>query len=231
MTYDPLAIFAAIDANMAGYFALGGVALIFNYGYFIGAAVSARRDRTFTFPLACTTFWFAHDLSFVLAYDQWFHVYNHWYVKGFWAGLLPTMCFEAWYIYQTWCYGKDEMLPNASRRTFTAYILLAVAAGIAGWWSLKFFLDDPIYAYMFGFSGFFAPFFVIPLVLRRGHAKGQSVLTWACYVGMQTCWFAGAATFFGPAFRTPQYFAMAAACIAAGIVLTLLVHRLKRSQA
>ena len=119
MTYDPQTIFNAVDANMAGYFALGGVALLFNYAYFFGAIVAARRDKVFTFPLFCTTLWFAHDLSFVLAYDEWFHVYHHWYVKGFRAGLIPTMSIEAWYIYQTWLYGKDELLPKASQGAFT----------------------------------------------------------------------------------------------------------------
>ena len=228
MTYDPQAIFNAVDANMAGYFALGGVALLFNYVYFIGAIVAASRDKVFTFPLFCTTLWFAHDLSFVLAYDEWFHVYHHWYVKGFWAGLIPTMSIEAWYIYQTWLYGKDELLPKASQGAFTGYVLLAVAAGIVGWWSLKAFLDDPIYAYMFGASGLIAPLFVIPRMLKRGDAKGQSVLTWVSYVGMQSCWFAGAITFFGPAFHTPQYLAMAATSVGGGIVAAVMVYRYQK---
>lgn len=225
MIYDPHAIFDAVDANKTSYLVLGGAAMIFNYGYFIGAALAARRDKTFTFPLACTTFWLAHDLSFVLAFGRWNPIYNHWYIQGFWLGLIPTTLFEAWYIYQTWLYGKDELLPNNSRSIFTIYIFLATLAGLVGWWSFKAFLDDPIYAYTFGSSGFVAPFFVIPLVLKRGNAKGQSLVTWISYVCMQTCWFAGAVTLFGPAFRSPQYLAMATTSIGGGIVLVLLVRK------
>jgi hypothetical protein len=208
--------------------ALAGAALIFNYVFFMGAALAARRDKVFTFPLVCTTVWFAHDLSYLLLHRQWF--YDHWYVKNCWIGLIATTLFEVRYIYQTWQYGKDEVLPRGSRKAFAAYMTCAVATGTIGWFALKSFLDDPIYVFTFGSTGFLAPAFVIARMLRRGDAKGQSVPIWIAYTGMQTCWFANTVLLFGPAFREVWYLSMAACSVAGGVAAAIIVKRYVRVQ-
>lgn len=228
MSYDPQVLLASVDQNMAQFTALGTAAMVFNYIYFFTAIVNGRRDRAFTFPLVCSTIWFAHDLSYLLLYDQWFHVYKHWYVERFWYGLVPTTLFEIFFIYQAWQYGKDEIMPKASRTAFTGYVLLAVVSGLVFWAALKYFLADPIYAYAFGATGVIAPIFVIARMLRRGDAKGQSVLLWASYVGMQSSWFTATILYFGPDFRTPWYLAMVALSILGGVAATILCHRMKR---
>jgi hypothetical protein len=228
MSYDPQAILATIDQNKTAFFALGGVALLFNYVFFISAALTARRDKAFTFPLAVSTVWFGHDLSYLLLYQQWFGVYDHWYVKNFWIGLVPTTLFEALYIYQVWLYGKDELLPRGTRQGFALYMIGAITVGVIGWFALKSFLDDPIYAFTFGSTGFLAPIFVIARMLRRGDAKGQSALTWIAYVGMQSCWFLNTILLFGPAFRTGWYLAMAACSVGGGALVVVLVQKFTR---
>jgi len=231
MTYSPQEIFTAVDQNTAMFFAIGGVALIINYVFFISAALDARRDKVFTFPLALSTLWFAHDLSYVLSYNEWFNVYGHWYVKNFWYGLIPTTLFEAWYIYQTWLYGKDEILPRGSRRAFNGFMVLAILAGLVSWYALKQFLDDPLYVWAFGSTGFLTPIFVIGRMMRRGDAKGQSVLTWTAYTCMQICWFSNVILLFGDAFHTPAYLAMAATSIVGGVAMAVLTHRMNRRNA
>jgi len=171
--------------------------------------------------------WFAHDLSFVLMYDEWFNVYNHWYVKLFWVALIPTTLAEAGFIYQTWRYKKNEILPSASPNVFLGFIVVSIVLGAIGWWSLKEFLNDSIYAYTFGATGAMAPPLVISRILARGNAKGQSVMTWVSYTCMQVCWFSVVLLFFGPAFRTPWYLAMASASVGGGIALSLITYRLQ----
>jgi len=228
--YDPHTILSSVDRNAFAFIAIGSVAMLFNYMYFVGAALAARRDRTYTFPLFCTTIWFAHDLSFVLLYDQWFNVYRHWYVELFWVALIPTTIAEVGFIYQTWLYGKKEVMPASSSRAWLAYILLAVLAGAIAWWSLKDFLADPIYAYTFGATGNMAPAFIIGRIIVRGDARGQSVTTWLSYTCMQICWFSAAIAFFGPAFREPWYLAMALASVGGGLGATALVYRYRRRE-
>jgi hypothetical protein len=227
MTYLPAEILNAVDANKPVFLATGGLALAFNYAYFFSAFLAAKRDRVFTFPLVCSTIWFAHDLSFVLAHDTWFGVYHHWYLQGFWYGLVVKTLFELGFIYQTWIYGKEEILPRGSQQLFNGFILLTMAAGIVAWWSLKQFLDDPIYTYAFGATGLIAPLFVIARMARRGDAKGQSVLVWASYCGMQSCWYIATILLFGPAFRKPTYLAMCVLSVGAGLVAAILCHRLR----
>lgn len=228
MTYEPLAIFDSVDRNVVAFVAIGSAAMVFNYMYFAGAAIAARRDRVFTFPLLCSTIWFAHDLSFVLSYNEWFKVYDHWYVKLFWVALIPTTLAELGFIYQTWLYGKSEVLPDASSSLHLGYVALAVIAGAVAWWSLKQFLDDPIYAYTFGATGNMAPALVMARILKRGDARGQSVLTWSSYTAMQVCWFSCPILFFGPAFREPWYLAMAFTSVGGGLLLTVVCHRYNR---
>ena len=43
MTYDPQFILNAVDVHRTEFLVTGGVALIFNYLYFFGAAMAARR--------------------------------------------------------------------------------------------------------------------------------------------------------------------------------------------
>ncbi|QIL73998.1 hypothetical protein G7048_26270 (plasmid) [Diaphorobacter sp. HDW4B] len=228
MTYDPNLIFQSLDQHVVVFIAIGSLAMVFNYLYFYFAAQAARRDKVPTFPLACTTIWFAHDLSFVLMFDQWFNVYDHWYVKLFWVALIPTTLIELGYIYQTYLYGKKEILPNGSQKAYLAFVALSVLAGLVGWYSLKQFLDDPIYAYTFGSTGFMAPVFVLAKMARRGDAKGQSEKVWAAYTAMQLTWFSCPILFFGPAFREPWYLIMAATSVAGGLILTGLCIRMRR---
>lgn len=223
MTYDPHAVLASIDQNVFLFLGISGTALVFNYIYFWQAGVSAKRDGFYTFPLACSTIWFAHDLSFVLLFNDWFNVYNHWYLKLFWLGLIPTTLFELFYIYQTWLYGKKELMPNASQALFNGFMAVAIIFGLIAWYALKQFLDDPLYVWTFGSTGLLAPALVLGLILKRGHTKGQSVLMWGSYVGMQTFWFSAAILVFGDAFRTPQYLLMAAASILGGVIVTATV--------
>lgn len=232
MTYDAHAILQSLDNNVIAFMAIGSVAMIFNYIYFAGAALAAKRDKVFTFPLICSTVWFAHDLNFVLSFHDWFNVYDHWYLKLFWLALVPTTLWELYYVYQTWKYGKKEYMPNASDRLYTLFILGALAMGMIGWWSLKQFLADPIYAYTFGSTGFLAPPLVLARVLQRGNAQGQSTLTWVAYVCMQIAWFSAVLIFFGDTFHQPPYLAMVAGSIVCGMVLAYTVYRMnQRKQA
>ena len=231
MSYDPYAILQSIDGNIVLFLILGSLAMTFNYIYFWAAAATTRRDRVYTFPLTCTTIWFAHDLSFVLLFNDWFDVYDHWYLKLFWVALIPTTLAEAYFIYQTWLYGKKELMPKASPAIFNAFMIVAIIFGLIVWYVIKQFLGDPIYAFTFGATGLIAPALVLGRILMRGDAKGQSITIWASYTGMQTCWLSATIIFFGDAFRTPQYLLMVAASIIGGIALAVITQRMSGTQA
>lgn len=224
MAYDASVLLASVDSNKPLFLAMGSLAMLFNYIYFYLCLANARRDRVAAYPLVCSTVWFAHDLSFVLHFQDWFHVYNHWYVKLFWLALIPTTFLEILYIRDFWRFGRAE-LPRLNDGQFNAFVAGSVLLGIVGWYSVKQFLDDPIYAYTFGSTGFMAVAFCLPRMLRRGDAKGQSHHAWIAYTLMQTCWFSTTVVFFGSPFHQPWYLLMATSSITGGIVMAVVAFK------
>jgi len=225
--YDSSDILGAVDSHVILFLGLGSVTMVFNYGFFITAIINGNRDRSFPFALACCTLWFAHDVSYLLRFNEWFGTYHHWYLELFWAALIPTSIIEGVYIYQVWRFGKNELMPKASQQAYNFYILAAIAAGMLGWFSVKSFLADPIYVYSFGSTGFLAVAFGIPRLLARGDAAGQSVAMWVCFICMQTGWFTTTYLLFGPVFQSPLWLALWFGCFAGGVFMVGACWKLK----
>lgn len=219
MFYDAQALLAVIDANKLAVLAGGGIAMIFNYIFFWEAGRSAMRDQSPAFPLIACTIWFAHDLSFVLNYAEWFGTYDHWYLKLFWAGLIPTTLFEAFYTWQFWRYGREEFHPAATQQQWTAYVLGALALACLSWWALKQVLDDPLYTWSFATTGALAAFFCLARAVRRGDTAGQSALMWWAFCAMTTTWFACEYIVFGGMFRHPLFVGIGVVSVVLGAVM------------
>jgi hypothetical protein len=205
MFYNPQALLATIDANWLAVLAGGSIAMVFNYIFFWEAGRSAMRDSSPAFPLIACTIWFAHDLSFVLQYDAWFNLYDHWYLKLFWAALIPTTLFEGFYTWQAWRYGRAEFFPSATQGQWTAYVLGALALACLSWWAIKQLLDDPLYTWSFATTGALAAFFCLARAVRRGDGAGQSVLLWVSFCVMTAAWFTCEYVVFGGMFRHPLF--------------------------
>lgn len=219
MFYDAQALLATIDANKWVVLAGGGIAMIFNYIFFWEAGRSAMRDQSPAFPLIACTIWFAHDLSFVLNYADWFGTYDHWYLKLFWVALVPTTMFEAYYTWQVWRYGREEFYPAAQQERWTQYVIGCIAAGCLGWWAIKQMLDDPLYTWSFATTGALAAFFCLARSVRRGDTAGQSALMWWSYCAMTTTWFACEYIVFGGMFRHPIFVGIGVASVACGAMM------------
>jgi hypothetical protein len=57
------------------------------------------------------------------------------------------------------------------------------------------------------------------LAVRRRSMRGQTPMIWVGYLMLAVCWSTANFLFFGPAFRSPQWVALEAACIIGGIGL------------
>jgi hypothetical protein len=228
--YDARELLQSIDAHASLFMTLSTITLIFNYVFFVAAIMAGNRDRAFPFPLVACTLWFAHDVTYLLAYREWFEVYDHWYLKMFWWGLFPTSAIEAVYIWQVWRYGHDELMPGTSRQAFTLYVLAAIGAGAIAFYSLRNFMADPIFAYTFGTTGYLAVVFNIPRLLAKRDARGQSVVMWLAYLGMQGTWFVTTYMIFGQQFREAPYLVIGAGCALGGIFMVLACLRLKQAE-
>jgi hypothetical protein len=217
--YNARDLLSLIDQHRVPVLALCAVAMIGNYIFFIEAYRVSRREKIFTIPIFCTMFWFAHDLSFVYRYDLWWNQIDHWYVKAFWFALVLTVTFESIYLRQVVKYGGRELLPEASQAQWTALVGAGVIGAIVCWEAVKFVFDDDLYAGSFGIANLSYVLMGTALAVHRRSMRGQTPMIWVGYLLLAVCWSTANFLFFGPAFRSPQWVALSAACVLGGIGL------------
>ena len=87
--YDAHAALAAIDQHTFSIMACLLTTVAFAFIYFLIAFRMAFRQKVYVVPFVGAAVFFWHDLTFVLMYDTWFNVYDHWWVKMWW----PQNCF------------------------------------------------------------------------------------------------------------------------------------------
>jgi hypothetical protein len=226
--YDPSAVLAAIDSHLTVVLLLCAVTFIGVYTWFIEAMRVGRRDRTYTFPIFCTAFWFAHDTSFVARYSLWFHEYDHWFFKLFWVAIITMIAMEFVYLRQTVRYGRAELFPRFSTRACTLLVAAALVSGIVVWSTIKAALNDDLYLISIGLTIAVYPPFAIALILRRGSTRGQSVLMWTGFCGLAIGWFSVTTTVFGAPFHTWQWILLGAFSIVGALAGLWLVATGKR---
>ncbi len=224
--YDPTMVLAAVDRHKWGVIALCGAAMIFNYTWFIAAWRQGLRDRTYPVPLFCTLFWLVGDGSVVLNYDLWFNVYDHWYVKLFWAALVLTVLCELVFIYLTLRFGRAELVPSWTQGQFVALVLAGLVLMIVTWSVVKRAIGDELFITYFHLANMAGPAFGAALMLRRRSRAGTAPLVWDAYTVMVACWFLACALWFGPPFASPQMILFYAACTATAAAMAIAVRRM-----
>lgn len=221
--YDPQVLLAQIDANAP--WILGGfaIAMVCQTVWLVECIRLARRERAYTMPLFCTFFWFAHDTGCVLRFNEWFNVYDHWFMKFFWLGLLTAVLLELVFLYQVVQYGRAELLPWVTARTFVGALVVAQLASIATWELFKYIVNDPLYQFSPLLTQISYPFMGAALMLKRRSALGQNTIMWGAYTVMAVVWVVTTGIWYGDPFRTWQYLAGGAVAILGGVVMTWLV--------
>lgn len=217
--YDPVSTLQAIDRNVVAVIALCAVALVFNYAYFGEAIRLGFRHKTYSMPAAVTLVFLPHDVSYLLHYDLWFNVYDHWFCKLWWVGLIFTSSIEGVFFYQLLRYGRQEILPQLSQRAYVFVMFLALAAGAGAWLTVKQALNDDLYLFSFGWTLFWGAPLAISMMQRRQSSRGQSRWMWISYMLMAVFYWAATA-FVDPYFRSVGWLAiltMALGCAAANL--------------
>lgn len=183
-TYDPFQVLQEIDANI-GIIGVGMfLAMSLTALYFFEAIRLGVVQKTFACPLAATLWFLPHDFSFVLEYSKWFSVYDHWWVKIWWAGLVGTVAVEVFLLSQVIRYGRKELMPDVSQKAFTVYIVLAMLAVGVMWFFVKSLIDDELFLASFFFTIVWPIPFTTAQILRRKSQRGCSVLQQACLAPM-----------------------------------------------
>jgi hypothetical protein len=208
-TYDPYQALQAIDANI-GIIAVGMfLALSLTMLYFFEAIRLGVVQKTFSPPLAATLWFLPHDLSFVLLYDRWFNVYDHWWVKIWWLGLACTVAIELFLLGQVVRYGRKELMPQVSQKAFLWWIVAATLAVGVMWAFIKSIIDDELFFASFFFTIVWPIPFTTAQILRRKSQRGASVLQQSCLAPM-AFGLALALYHIAPFFRSPLFLALVA---------------------
>lgn len=228
-TYDPQQTLQAITDNAIPVVVIGGVSIVAMWVFFVEAARMSRRDRVAPMALWMTVLWWPHDGNYLVNFDDWFHVYDHWFMQLFWFAIIVTFLSETTYVVQTILYGRDELSPGQSQRMHTVRVLGALAAGTISWALLKGALDDPLFLLSFMGTLLWGLPSSMALLTRRRSAVGQSLLEWQAFSVMTFCYSIASIGFFGgDFFHSWQYVGI---CSAACIWSLAVVHQLKAAGA
>ena len=224
-TYNAQQALLSIDQHI-GVIAIGLViALGLTFVYFYEAIRLGIKHRTFSSPLGATLWFLPHDFSFLLYYDQWFNVYNHWWPKIWWMGLVSTVFIEMFLLYQVVRYGREELMPKASQRTF-AWSVVGMTLGCGVIWAVvKGSIDDELFFTSFLLTIAWPIPFTTMQILRRGSRKGVSVLKEEVIAPMFLGLWA-ALCFIDPFFRSLVFIALAVVSVVWALVNVVLVMRL-----
>jgi hypothetical protein len=136
----------------------------------------ALRQQLYVVPFIGSALFFWHDLSYVLHYDLWFKVYDHWWLKMWWFALIGSVALEMVMIWQVYRYGHQELWPDLSRPVFGALILLGTLGIGVLWYLVKVSLDDELYFITFAITAVFSIPFHTAIMSRRRSRAGQSIV-------------------------------------------------------
>lgn len=229
--YDPQTILDALDTHTLPILLGFGAAMVLQTIAMVTAVVMSHREHWISIPLPCTFLWLAHDLGAVVRFDDWFHVYDHWFLKFFWLGLLSALLLEFVFLRQAIVYGQKEYLPNGTRAQWGLLVLAGAAMTALAWEYLQTVFADPLYQALAATTMYVIPLAVVPLILRRRSAIGQSPVIYGCFAGMVPLWWAVTAGAYGEAFRTWQYGLSAVVACASLTALAIWIRRLRATAA
>ena len=225
--YDAHTILEAIDNHTVPILVGFGLSMVLQNIAMITAVIMTRREGWISIPLPCTFLWFAHDLGVVARFNTWFNVYDHWFLKLFWLGLLSALILELIFFAQAIKVGRAEYLPNGTQAQWTALVVGGAAAFVIIWEYMKVVWDDPLYQAVPAITLFLLPVATTALLLRRRSAVAQSPLIYGCFAAMVVLWWAVTAGYYGGGFASWQYLLTGVAAFAMLVGVTVAVARMR----
>lgn len=182
--YDPSDVIARVSDPGVPLLLFTAIAWATGFVQIVQAFRCGRRDRVPAAPIGMTAFLLAHDGSFALRYDYWLHDVGTWYFTLFWIGMVVSVGIELLMVRQFLQFGQPLVAPNLPRWIFVSSYLLMQGFAFAGLWWIQSLLDDPLYLVSLAATQIVAVVFLVPWILARGDARGQSrAFAWATVLG------------------------------------------------
>ena len=225
MPYDYASIIPALDQRWPTILPCIGGAIVFTFIYFTTAVRQAIREQVYVESFAGAALFFWHDLSYVLSYPLWFGDYRHWWFQAWCFALIGTVLFEAFLIYQVFKYGRDELWPKLSGRSFGILVILGTLGVGAMWYLIKVSMNDRLFFITFAITAVWSAPFHTALMCRRQNRAGQAFIRQICMAANLVLLTAAFAQV-DPFFLSPAYLAFAIAFTAWPLANIWLILRL-----
>lgn len=228
--YDPAEVLARINGLHFPLLFFTLVAWSTGFVQIVQAFRLGRRDAIPAAPIGMTAFLLAHDGSFALRADYWLHEIGNWYFTVFWVGMVVSVVIELLLVRQFLVYGQPGIAPDLPRWMFVgSYVVLQAFAFIGLWW-IQSALDDPLYLVSLAATQIVATVFLVPWILTRGSARGQSrTFAWATLLGPGGLGLGLFPALSPSAFNNWHFYALVASLISLSVTYMLLLERHLRS--
>jgi hypothetical protein len=229
--YEIADVLQTIDHHLPWILAFTLAGWIGGFVQIVEAIRLGFRDRLPGAPAGMTCFLLAHDSSFFMRHDHWFHTVGHWYFEAFWVGMGIAVLIEIGMVVQLIRFGRPALAPRLSVASFTGvWLVFQVATYLLLWW-IQSLLDDPLYLVSLVGTQVAAVVFMVPFILVRGSARGQSMIyAWATLLGpasLALAMFPAMCT----VFRTPMYVGLCASMTALAVLYLVLLRRYQAADA
>jgi hypothetical protein len=194
VSYDPVSTLHAIDTHLVPVLLLVGLCGAATFAYLVSSFRVANRHRAFPASPLAVGFFGVHDLTFVLAWPQWFGggPLSGWWTMTWCVALGFTSLIEFALVYQGFRFGRAELMPRATQAQFGVALLGAMVLIAALWVVVKSVLVDDLFLISFAITAWMGPVFSTILLARRGSRRGQTMFMAWCLlvvqVGMFSAW-------------------------------------------
>jgi hypothetical protein len=190
-SYDVVTVIANTAKNQTWITIASAIAFVGGFLQIIGLIWMGFKHKTHGMPLICTTWFLAHDSTYLLNYHHWFYetnfplLANAWYTMAFY-----NIC-ELVVLYQILRYSREEVFPQMSMWQAVLSCLGAIILCYAVFWWLMSLIRDPFNYNLFATTALLSPLFNIPMMRARGSRKGFALwpLIGVAMVPVGTWWW------------------------------------------
>jgi hypothetical protein len=154
-----------------------GLAFLGGFVQMIAGLWMGFKHKTHGVPLLCAAWFFAHDTTYFLNYNHWFHEQDFWVAQGAWFQMGFYMITELIVMFQIMKYSRAEVFPGMGFLQALLSLFGVVVLNFALFWWFMSMLNDPLYLLKMASTVLMGPVWLIPMMRARGSRKGFNAVS------------------------------------------------------